>query len=70
MKAKVPEIVLHSNDVSLLSCGLGALATGESFPLTFANRLAFVEGRLKNGGFQRRMAAVLVAVEMHIGKRS
>ncbi len=53
---------IHSNDVSLLSCGLGALATGQTFPLSFRGRLDFVEAEV--GSFAERVAAVLVALEM------
>jgi hypothetical protein len=41
-----PTIAVHSNDVSLLSCSLGALgalATDGEFPIAFKRRLAFIE---------------------------
>ena len=57
-----PNARLHSNDVSLLSCGLGALGMGQTFPLTFRGRLDFIEGEVSS--FTERVAAVLVALEM------
>ena len=62
IKERDPSARIHSNDVSLLSCGLGALATGRTFPLTFRGRLDFVEAEV--GSFADRVAAVLVALEM------
>ena len=62
IKERHPKARIHSNDVSLLSCGLGALATGRTFPLTFRGRLDFVEAEV--GSFTERVAAVLVALEM------
>ena len=62
LKVQRPEIVLHSNDVSLLSYGVGALAIKAAFPLTFTACLAFIEKRVAAGDFRRRMAAVLGSV--------
>ena len=62
IKERHPNARIHSNDVSLLSCGLGALATGQTFPLTFRGRLDFVEGEVSS--FDERVATVLVALEM------
>lgn len=62
IKARHPLVNVHSNDVSLVSCGLGALATNASFPLRFSGRLAFVEAHVDS--FRDRVAAVLVALEM------
>jgi len=62
IKERYPKVRVHSNDVSLLSCGLGALATDATFPLRFRGRLAFVEEEV--GSFFDRVAAVLVALEM------
>src|SRR5208283_4188971 len=59
-----PTIAVHSNDVSLLSCSLGALATGTEFPIAFKGRLAFVEPLLAGQPFATRAAAVEVALEM------
>ncbi len=62
IKERHPQVRVHSNDVSLLSCGLGALANGQTFPLTFRGRLDFVEAEVSS--FTERVAAVLVALEM------
>ena len=62
IKERHPNARIHANDVSLLSCGLGALATGRTFPLTFRGRLDFVEAEVSS--FTERVAAVLVALEM------
>ena len=62
IKERHPSARIHANDVSLLSCGLGALAKGQTFPLTFRGRLDFVEGEVSS--FAERVAAVLVALEM------
>ena len=59
-----PSVAVHSNDVSLLTCSLGALATGAAFPLTFKGRLAFIEDALAGEGFASRVAALEVALEM------
>jgi hypothetical protein len=59
-----PTVAVHSNDVSLLSCSLGALATGTEFPITFKGRLAFIEPLLSGQPFAARAAAVEVALEM------
>ena len=59
-----PTVSVHSNDVSLLSCSLGALATGTEFAITFTGRLAFIEDALRGMSFLARVAAVEVALEM------
>lgn len=64
VKERYPGTRIHSNDISLLSCGLGALATATTFPLAFAGRLAFLEKLIPADGFFDRIAAVLVALEM------
>ena len=48
----------------LLSCGLGALATGVAFDLRFTGWLGFIEWKVKAHDFHRRLAAVTVAIEM------
>ena len=58
------KVEVHSNDVSLLSCGLGALATGKTFDLTFKDRLRFMQTKLKSDDFRGRVAAVMVALQM------
>ncbi|MFZ5834185.1 MAG: hypothetical protein ACOY2B_02220 [Pseudomonadota bacterium] len=62
IKRRFPLAQVHSNDVSLLSCGLGAVLVGGGFPLRFHGRLEFVEGHVDT--FQDRVAAVLVCLEM------
>ncbi len=64
VKAVHPSVRVHSNDVSLLSCSLGALATGAEFPIAFTGRLAFIEAALQGQPFKARVAAVEVALEM------
>ena len=59
-----PTVRVHSNDVSLLSCSLGALATGAEFAIGFKGRLAFMEEQLAGQPFAARVAAVEVALEM------
>ena len=59
-----PAVKVHSNDVSLLSCALGALATGVEFPVSFTGRLAFIEEVVAGEPFAARVAAVEVALEM------
>jgi hypothetical protein len=59
-----PTVAVHSNDVSLLSCSLGALATGGEFPIVFKGRLAFIEELISGQPFVARAAAVEVALEM------
>jgi len=59
-----PTVAVHSNDVSLLSCSLGALATGAEFPIAFKGRLAFIEPLLAGQPFAARAAAVEVALKM------
>jgi len=65
-----PSVRVHSNDVSLLSCSLGALATGAEFPITFTGRLAFMQDALAGQPFTARVAAVEVALEMATYKGS
>ncbi len=59
-----PSVAVHSNDVSLLTCSLGALATGAGFPIKFKGRLAFIEEALAGQPFAARVGAVEVALEM------
>jgi hypothetical protein len=59
-----PGVRVHGNDVSLISCSLGALVTGAPFPMTFKGRLAFMEDHLAGRGLLERCAAIQVAQEM------
>lgn len=64
VKAVHPSVTVYSNDISLLSCALGALATSSEFPITFTGRLAFIETALADQPFVARVAAVQVALEI------
>lgn len=64
LRKQYPSLQIFGNDVSLYSCAIGQLAAGKSFPIRFVNRLKFVEERLENDSFARRVAAVLVASDM------
>lgn len=55
---------VYSNDVSLLSCALGALLIQEPFEIRFKERLAWVDGTLQDSTFVDRVAAVLVALDL------
>ncbi len=60
-----PSLPIVGNDVSLYSCALGALATGQPIPITFKDRLAFMEQSLGPGApFPDRVAAVVVALDL------
>ena len=59
-----PTVAVHLNDVSLLSCTLGALGTGAEFPIACKGRLAFIEDLTAGQPFMARAAAVEVALEM------
>jgi hypothetical protein len=48
---------VHSNDVSLLSCSLGALATGAEFLIAFKGRLAVIADLMIDQPFTARRAA-------------
>ena len=45
VKQRHPGVEVHANDVSLLSCGIGAMATGAEFSIRFKDRLESVESR-------------------------
>ena len=64
IKQRHPSAILHGNDVSLLTCAIGTLATGGNFEIAFKDRLAFVEELVDQGDFAGRVAAVMVALEM------
>ena len=56
VKCRHRSVRLHSNDVFLLSCALGALATGATFDLVFKGRLRFVKRKVRRGSFEARAA--------------
>lgn len=62
VKQAHPGLRVHSNDVSLLTVGLGRLLTGEPHAFRFTGRLAFIEDL--DPSPVERMAALLVALEM------
>lgn len=64
VKAAHPKVEVHSNDVSLLTCSLGALLTDQPFPIEFTGRLAFIEPHVADRPFIARVAAVEIALEM------
>jgi hypothetical protein len=69
LKGKYPATPVRSNDVSLVSCAVGALLTGKPFDLKFKGRLQFME----DAGlpdFEARVAAIVVALALSkfIGK--
>jgi hypothetical protein len=64
IKMRHPTVRVHSNDVSLLTCSVGALAMGRTFDIRFRDELAFVEELMQGAGFERRVGAVMVACAM------
>lgn len=59
------KMLIHSNDVSLLSVALGTAATGQPIPFTFKGRLEFMQDELgQNPDPMDRVAAVIVATRM------
>lgn len=64
VKIKHPSCKVYSNDVSLLTCSIGALATGREFQILFRDDLAFIEDAIAGADFKRRVAAVMVAGAM------
>jgi len=64
VKMRHPGCRVYSNDVSLLTCSIGALAMGREFPITFKGALDFVEPAIDGLGFRGRVAAVMVACAM------
>jgi len=63
VKAAQPEARVLSNDVSLLSCALGALLTGGALPFRFVKELAGIEDALVGRGYLERIAGLLVAMD-------
>ena len=64
IKRAFPDVEVHSNDVSLLSCAIGELLVGRSFELRFKERLAFIEETLDGCNFRERVAGLLIALDM------
>ena len=59
IRERNPSVRVHSNDVSLVNCGLGEVAAGRAFPLRFRGRLGFIEDEV--GSFFERATAILAA---------
>jgi hypothetical protein len=64
LKTAHPLKVVRGNDVSLISCAIGAALTGREFPLKFIGRLEFIESEHELATFQDRVAALMVAMEL------
>jgi hypothetical protein len=59
-----PIILVQLTDVSLLSCALGALATGGKFLIAFKGRLAVIEDLMIDQPSTARVVPLEVALEM------
>ncbi len=64
VKMRHPKCRVYSNDVSLLTCSIGALAMGREFDIRFKGELEFVEPAIAGLDFRGRVAAVMVAAAM------
>jgi len=64
VKMRHPGCRVYSNDVSLLTCSIGALAMGREFEIRFKGELEFVEAAIAGLDFRARVAAVMVASAM------
>jgi len=64
VKMRHPGCRVYSNDVSLLTCSIGALAMGREFDIRFRGELEFIEAAISGLDFRGRVAAVMVASEM------
>jgi hypothetical protein len=56
-----PALEIHSNDVSLLTCAVGTLASGGTFDIRYKGALEWFEEHLADAGFGDRVSALLVA---------
>src|SRR5471030_2543373 len=64
VKMRHPGCRVYSNDVSLLTCSIGALAMRREFDISFKGALEFVEPLVAGRDFRARVAAVMVACAM------
>jgi len=64
VKMRHPGCQVYSNDVSLLTCSIGALAKDREFEIHFKGDLEFVEAAVDGMDFRGRVAAVMVACAM------
>ena len=63
LKERYPQKAVRGNDVSLVSCAVGALLTGGELAIAFKDRLAFIEER-EFADYGWRVAAVIVALRL------
>ncbi|MBA2592946.1 MAG: hypothetical protein H0U97_12125 [Gammaproteobacteria bacterium] len=63
VKATQPEARVLSNDVSLLSCALGAHLTGQALAFRFHGELAFLEEALAGRSYLAQIGGILVALD-------
>ena len=64
VKRRHPTLRVYSNDVSLVTCSVGALAKGRAFELRFKGELDWIEALAGGASFADRVAAVWVAAAM------
>jgi len=64
IRQRFPDVPLFGNDVSLLSCALGALASGETLAFRLIERLAFLEEALVGADYARRVAALAIGLDL------
>jgi hypothetical protein len=64
VKMRHPGCRVYSNDVSLLTCSIGALAMRREFAIRFKGQLEFVEEAIAGLDFRGRVTAVMVAAAM------
>src|SRR5450759_2377246 len=64
VKMRHPSCRVYSNDVSLLTCSIGALVMRREFAIRFKGALDFVEEAIAGMDFRARVAAVMVAAAM------
>lgn len=63
LRAKYPDLEIHSNDVSVFSCAFGWMLTDQPVPIEFTGKLAFMEPHLGDDP-AKRCAAVLIASDI------
>ncbi|MDQ5909138.1 MAG: hypothetical protein QG599_1232 [Pseudomonadota bacterium] len=70
LREQMPKAWISGNDVSLLSCALGYWLSGQSLPFRFTGDLADLEDVAPGDDPRRRLAALLLALEMSGIKRT
>lgn len=63
IRERHPNVRIFSNDVSALSCAIGAAATGKDFPINFINDLECLS-RLHDGSAVSAVAAIEIAITL------